>query len=109
MRLDALADGAVPVELQLALDPSDPGTGEKALKRLIEGESRYRAAGAADARLLVPGNSQAGTLLARMRSRDPRIQMPPLGSVKPDLEAIALIERWIDQDLKNENGQERTP
>jgi hypothetical protein len=26
--------------------------------------------------------------------------MPPLGSAKPDLEAIALIEHWIEQDLK---------
>jgi hypothetical protein len=54
----------------------------------------------------VPGDSQAGTLLARMRSRDPRIQMPPLGSAIPDLEAIVLIEYWIEQDLKN--NQETT-
>jgi len=45
-------------------------------------------------------------LLARMRSRDPRIQMPPLGSAIPDLEAIVLIEYWIEQDLKN--NQETT-
>jgi hypothetical protein len=41
-----------------------------------------------------------------MRSRDPRIQMPPLGSAQPDLEAIALIEHWIEQDLKENKGKD---
>lgn len=95
-----LTNGAVPVELQLAIDPTDPRSGERVLHTLLTSESRYRPAGAADARLIVPGNAQAGTLLARMRSRDTRIQMPPLGTAKPDLTAIALIARWIHEDLK---------
>jgi hypothetical protein len=33
--------------------------------------------------------------------------MPPLGTVKPDLEAIALIERWIERDLND--SRENTP
>lgn len=102
-----LSGSAVPVELQLALDPSDGSAGSRTIRTLLESESRYRFAGAADTRLVVPGNSQSGTLLARMRSRDPRIQMPPLGSAIPDLEAITLIEYWIDQDLKN--NQETMP
>jgi hypothetical protein len=102
-----LTGAAVPVELQLALDPQDPAAGARVIATLVASESRYRPAGATDARLVVPGNAQAGTLLARMRSRDPRIQMPPLGSAKPDLEAVALIERWINEDMKNH--QERTP
>ena len=36
----------------------------------------------------------------RMRSRDPRVQMPPLGTAMPDEQALALIERWINDDLK---------
>ena len=95
----ALSAGAVPVELQLAIDPADPAAGERGIRRLVESESRYRPRGAADARLVVPGNPGAGTLLARMRSRDPRIQMPPLGTALPDVEAVALIERWIESDL----------
>jgi hypothetical protein len=102
-----LSGSAVPVELQLALDPSDATAGPRTIRTLLASESRYRTAGAADARLVVPGDPQVGTLLARMRSRDPRIQMPPLGSAVPDLEAIALIEHWIEQDLKN--NQETTP
>jgi hypothetical protein len=34
-----------------------------------------------------------------MRSRNPRVQMPPLASDLPDSEALALIERWIDISL----------
>ena len=34
-------------------------------------------------------------LLLRMRSRDPRTQMPPLGTAAPDADGIRLIERWI--------------
>jgi hypothetical protein len=95
----ASSAGVVPVELQLAIDPADPAAGERGIRRLVESKSRYRPRGAADARLVVPGDPQAGTLLARMRSRDPRIQMPPLGTALPDLEAVALIEQWIASDL----------
>jgi hypothetical protein len=94
-----LTEGGVPVELQLAINAADPASADDVLRTLIESESRYRPAGAAESRLIVPGDAQAGTLLARMRSRDSRIQMPPLGTAKPDLEAIALIERWITEDL----------
>jgi hypothetical protein len=45
----------------------------------------------------VPGHSQSSVLPLRMRSRDPRVQMPPLGTTVPDAEALALVERWIDQ------------
>jgi hypothetical protein len=106
-----LAGAAVPVELQLAIDPADPLAGERVLRTLVESVSRYRPAGVTDPRLVVPGDTQAGTLLTRIRSRDPRVQMPPLGTARPDLEAIALIERWIEQDLKtptNTRG-EKTP
>lgn len=95
---------AVPVGLQLALDPADPDAGTAGIRRLVDAQGRYRPRGAADARHVVPGDPQAGTLLARMRSRDPRTQMPPLGTTKPDLEAIALIEQWIRNDL-NQNPE----
>jgi hypothetical protein len=100
-----LANGAVPVELQLAIDPTDPRSGERVLRTLLESESRYRPSGARDARLIVPGDARAGTLPARMRSRDPRIQMPPLGTAMPDAEAIALLEKWINEDLTKPEEQ----
>jgi hypothetical protein len=101
-----LAVGAVPVELQLAIDPTDHGAGERMIRLLTESESRYRPRGAADIHLVIPGDASAGTLMARIRSRDPRIQMPPLGTAKPDLEAIALLERWIQEDLTDVREQE---
>jgi hypothetical protein len=110
-----LAGAAVPVELQLAIDPADPLAGARVVRTLLESVSRYRPAGTTEARLIVPGNAKAGTLLTRIRSRDPRVQMPPLGTAKPDLEAIALIERWIEQDLNTSMSTptntpgERTP
>ena len=85
--------------------PLDPGASERVIRLLVESESRYRPRGAADTRLVVPGDASAGTLMARIRSRDTRIQMPPLGSAHADLEAIALIEHWIEQDLKNHREQ----
>jgi hypothetical protein len=34
-------------------------------------------------------------MLARMRSRRPSSQMPPLGTVMRDDEAIAAISKWM--------------
>jgi hypothetical protein len=53
------------------------------------------------AQIVVPGASHASVLAMRMRSRDPRVQMPPLGTEVPDTEALALIERWIDYSLQS--------
>jgi hypothetical protein len=52
------------------------------------------------AQVVAPGASQKSVLVLRMRSRDSRIQMPPLGTDMPDSEALALIERWIDRNLQ---------
>jgi hypothetical protein len=35
----------------------------------------------------------------RMRSRDPRVQMPPLGTQISDLQSLSLVERWISNNL----------
>ena len=44
---------------------------------------------------IAPGNPDASMLLARMDSRHPVLQMPPLGSRIVDAEAVALLRRWI--------------
>ena len=41
----------------------------------------------------------ASAMLARMRSRRPSSQMPPLGTELRDDKAIAAVERWIAMDL----------
>jgi hypothetical protein len=35
-------------------------------------------------------------MLARMRSRRPSSQMPPLGTVVRDDEAVAAVQKWIE-------------
>lgn len=48
---------------------------------------------------IAPGEPAASMLLARMRSRNPLAQMPPLGSRVSDAEAAALVEWWIEHEL----------
>jgi len=49
---------------------------------------------------LSPGDPSSSAILARMASRNPVYQMPPLGSKVVDEEAVELISRWIGEDLK---------
>ena len=68
--------------------------------------SRFRPPGSSDdARVVAPGSAHVSVLTARMRSRDPRVQMPPLGTVVTDQEALALIERWINHDLQQQKDR----
>ena len=72
---------------------------EQALRSAINAASRYRPPGADSAALVVtPGSPEHSVLAVRMQSRDPRVQMPPLGTSIPDREGLALIKRWIDSD-----------
>lgn len=47
---------------------------------------------------IAPGNPDASMLVARMASRHPVLQMPPLGSQIVDEDAVALLRRWIAED-----------
>ena len=53
-----------------------------------------RPVGGAEVRV-DPGKPEHSVLFRRMGARDPLDQMPPLGTEKPDREALALVERWI--------------
>jgi hypothetical protein len=46
--------------------------------------------------VLRAGAPEASAIVARMRSRRPSTQMPPLGTVLPDRDAIDLLSRWIE-------------
>ena len=104
------SSAAVPVGIVLAQSAlRDDPRADEIRRTLVETASRFRPHGGAQTltRLVVPGRSQASVLPLRMRSRDPRVQMPPLGTALPDEQAVALIERWIDHDLnENETTQE---
>lgn len=46
-------------------------------------------------RVVAPGRPELSALLQRARSRRPSSQMPPIGTVVPDREALAMVSAWI--------------
>jgi hypothetical protein len=89
---------AVPVETIFAQKVHNPSTSvTEVLRSLLGGKTRF--GGEMQNAVVVPGHAGASLLPRRMRSRDPRLQMPPLGTAMPDAEALALIERWINNDI----------
>jgi hypothetical protein len=62
--------------------------------------SRFKVPTVADAvERVCAGQPEKSVLVARMASRHPLVQMPPLGTRLVDEEAVSLIRRWIAEDL----------
>jgi hypothetical protein len=80
-------DARVPVDLTLAQSVADRSTSsDRVLRSLMNVRAR---------------------LLARVSSRNPQKQMPPLGTRHIDVEALALLERWISE--KSSTAEELKP
>jgi mono/diheme cytochrome c family protein len=90
--------------LELSLSQTQSAQSDATLRSLIGEASRFRTPGV-DHRV-VPGRASSSALVVRMRSRNPLAQMPPIGTTVIDTEALALIERWINNDL---SSQENNP
>jgi cytochrome c553 len=77
------------------------GTLAAALASAVDAPGRFTVPGAPPgaSRLLAPGDPARSAVVYRMRSRRPSSQMPPLGTVLPDEEAIRLVTAWIAEDL----------
>ncbi len=75
--------------------------GDAVARSFLERPTRWQLPGAADGRtvLVRPGAPDQSALLARVRSRSPSSQMPPLGTVVRDQTAVDLLTRWIATDL----------
>ena len=75
--------------------------GDAVVRRLIDQRTRWQLPGATDGDtvLVSPGAPNRSALLARMRSRSPSSQMPPLGTAVRDQEAVDLVTRWIATEL----------
>ncbi|HUS30364.1 MAG TPA: hypothetical protein VMZ53_17770 [Kofleriaceae bacterium] len=88
-------EGAVEsVGMVLSQSLVEPGR----VERTIVGQpSRFMA----PALRVQPGASKLSVVIARMRSRNPLTQMPPLGTQLVDDEATHLIATWIDQLATN--------
>jgi hypothetical protein len=81
--------------MELSLQQTGFASSATALRTLVNASSRFRMHGID--RRVAPGNSASSALTARMRSRNPYTQMPPLGTSMMDADAVALIELWIDE------------
>jgi hypothetical protein len=74
-----------------------PTAPEPARVTAVDVVGRFLVPGHADAsRRVAPGAPDHSVLLYRMQSRRPSSQMPPLGTVVRDDEAIALVSRWVE-------------
>ena len=97
------SDLRVPVRLTLAQRAADPDAArQEALRSAVNAISRSRTSGAGSRGLLVsPGRPEHSVLAVRMQSRNPKAQMPPLGTSIPDPDGLALVQRWIANDLSH--------
>jgi hypothetical protein len=93
------------LELSLTQGAGSAADAERSLRTTVGQLSESRLNNL-DTRI-VAGDAARSLLLARMRSRNPVLQMPPLGTVRTDAQANALIERWIVHELPF--LQEKTP
>jgi hypothetical protein len=80
--------------------------GDAVVKSLIGQPSTWQVPGVKDGSsvLIDPGSPETSAILVRMRSRRPSSQMPPLGTVMRDQEAVDAVTRWIAVDLARRNG-----
>lgn len=80
----------------VALDLRHTAATEHALGAV--GQASFHGVPGTDApQELCPGDPTRSAVLYRMASRSPSSQMPPLGTVMPDAEALALMTRWIPE------------
>jgi len=84
--------------LGLSLTVRADGTPE-AFASAVEHSSHYRPTGTAIDERIVPGAPERSLLIARVSSRQPALQMPPMDSRLVDEEALDLLKRWIAHDL----------
>ena len=84
-----------------SLKHSDIGDGDDVAARLLAYATTWQVPGQPQGTSLMLNAMapEASAMLARMRSRRPSSQMPPLGTNLRDDKAIAAVEEWIAKDL----------
>jgi hypothetical protein len=94
-----------PLDLMLWQSAAHPAQSRRqALASMLDAKPRF--AGTPDAAqdaVVVPGDPARSLLLARMHTREPRVQMPPIGTRIPDLEGIERVRQWISDLNPQEN------
>ena len=85
--------------LNYTLNRAD-GEAAPALVTAVGRPSQYKVPAADDTvERVCAGKPEKSVLVARMSSRHPLVQMPPLGTRIVDDEAVSLIRRWIAEDV----------
>lgn len=71
--------------------------GAETVRSMLGHETKWQVPGVPEGEsvLVDPANPQDSALLRRMKSRFPSSQMPPLGTVVRDQEALDTVARWI--------------
>jgi cytochrome c553 len=96
----------VPLRLTLAQSALDPDASRRAtLASAVAVEGRYRTPTLPGRHLIDAQAPESSVLVARMSSREPRLQMPPLGTHILDNTGHALVERWIHHLSPSEEKQ----
>lgn len=73
---------------------------DEAVRSMVGRASRFRTTAEPEATdRIAPGHPEHSILALRMRSREPHLQMPPIGTQVVDESAAALVDRWIVEDL----------
>ena len=85
-----------------SLKHSDIGDGDEVAARLLAYATTWQVPGQPQgaSRMLNAMAPEASAMLARMRSRRPSSQMPPLGTNLRDDKAIAAVEAWMATDAR---------
>ena len=75
--------------------------GDAVAESLLGRPTRFQVPGVpeGESQLVDAARPEASALVARMRSRRPASQMPPLGTVVRDQEALDAIAAWVAADL----------
>lgn len=69
-----------------------------AVRTTVEQPSRFQPASWQNSERVCVANPDQSVLMARISSRNPVLQMPPVGTRIVDDAAVALIRRWISED-----------
>ena len=75
--------------------------GDAVAARFVHERTRWQVPGVPEGKSVVidPAAPERSALLVRMRSRSPSSQMPPLGTVIKDTEAVERLTAWVSHDL----------
>jgi hypothetical protein len=100
------SSNGVPLRLTLAQSAFDPDASRReTLASAVAVEGRYRTPTLAGRHLIEARAPESSVLVARMSSRQPQLQMPPLGTHIVDDTGLARVERWIHRLSPSEEKQ----